>query len=235
MLPKLAQSLVDLVYPPACRLCSQLLATADDFCPECRRELLHDPFSTCPHCGSTVGPNTDVSNGCSRCRDEHFAFDKVVRVGPYSGLLRELVLRAKADEAAAEAAGSIFAEGIGCKLAGERFDGVVGVPLHWRRAWRRQYNQSVVLAQMLAAAIKTPWWKRTLRRVRPTPFQTGLSGPQRRLNVRDAFRVRVKGLPGTSILLVDDVLTTGATADAAAKALRKAGATRVVVAVLAHG
>ncbi len=234
MLTELTRGLLDLVYPPVCRLCDRVLATQADFCRECRLELLTDPHTCCPRCGSTVGPHTDVSNGCNDCRDENYAFEKVFRVGPYVGLRRDLVLLAKTDEAAAEAAAAIFAERIGCMLAQEHFDGVVGIPLHWRRAWRRKYNQSVILARTLAAAIDSRCWQRTLRRVRSTPQQTSLTGAARRLNVRGVFRAN-PGLEGKRILLVDDVLTTGATADAAAKALRNAGANRIVVAVLAHG
>ncbi len=234
MFTDLIRGLVDLTYPPVCRLCDRLLATQADFCPECRLELLTDPHTCCPRCGSTVGPHTDVSNGCIHCRDENYAFEKVFRVGPYVGLRRDLVLLAKKDEATAEAAAAIFAERIGCMLAGEPFDGVVGIPLHWRRAWRRKYNQSVILARALAAAIDSPCRKKMLRRVRSTARQTSLTGAARRLNVRGAFLAN-PGVDGQRILLVDDVLTTGATADAAARALRNAGATRVVVAVLAHG
>lgn len=234
MFKDLCRGLVDLIYPPACRLCDRLLATQADFCPECRLELLTDPHTCCPRCGSTVGPHTDVSNGCNDCRDENYAFEKVFRVGPYAGLRRDLVLLAKTDEAAAEAAAAIFAERIGCMLAGEHFDGVVGIPLHWRRAWRRKYNQSVILARALAAAIRSPCRKKMLRRVRSTPLQTSLTGAARRHNVRGAFLANPR-VDGQRILLVDDVLTTGATADAAARALRTAGATRVVVAALAHG
>jgi ComF family protein len=235
MLTDLARSVLDLIYPPVCRLCDRLLAARADFCPDCRRELLSDPFRSCQRCGATVGPHVDVTAGCFQCRDERFAFDNVLRVGPYAGLRRDLVLRAKTDESVAEAAGAIFAEGIGCKLAGVQVDGVIGIPLHWHRGWRRQYNQSAILARMLAAATGLKLLSKSLRRIRPTPLQTSLSGSARRLNVRGAFRARHKGLQGKSILVTDDVMTTGATADAAAKALRDAGAKRVVVAVLSHG
>jgi ComF family protein len=235
MFTDLTRGILDLIYPPVCRLCDRLLPAQADFCPECRLALLTDPFPTCPRCGSTVGPYADTVNGCFRCRDEHFSFERVIRVGPYDGLRRDLVIRAKSDEAMAEAAAAIFAEGIGCKLAGVHVDGVMGVPLHWYRAWHRKYNQSVLLARKLAAAIGSNCWNRSLRRVRPTPLQTSLTGTARRLNVRGAFRAKPRGLQGKSILLTDDVLTTGATADAAAKALLAAGAGRVIVAVLSHG
>jgi ComF family protein len=235
MFTDLTRGILDLVYPPACRLCDRLLGAQADFCLECRRELLTDPFPNCPRCGGTVGPHANTVNGCFHCRDDHFSFARVIRVGPHVGLRRDLVIRAKTDEAMAEAAASIFAEGIGCKLAGVPVDGVIGVPLHWYRAWHRKYNQSVLLARSLAAAIGSTCWNRSLRRVRPTPLQTSLTGTARRLNVRDAFRAKPRGLQGKTIVLTDDVLTTGATADAAAKALLAAGAKQVIVAVLSHG
>src|SRR5262245_37052486 len=114
LLTDLARGVLDLVYPPVCRLCDRLLEKRADFCPECRRELLTDSFRSCLRCGGTVGPHVDVETGCFHCRDEHFAFDKVLRVGPYEGLRRDLVIRSKTDEAMAEAAAVIFAERIGC-------------------------------------------------------------------------------------------------------------------------
>lgn len=234
MFKQLIRGVVDLVYPATCRLCHRLTDSAD-FCASCRRKLLTDPYPTCPRCCSSVGPHTDVLGGCPHCRDEHFSFTRVFRVGPYDSELRALVVRAKWNEDCAEAAALIFAEGIGCKLAGEQIDVVVGVPLHWHRVWHRKYNQSVLLARALAAKIGVPCWNRSLRRVKPTPPQTGLSGTARRQNVRGAFRAKSRGLHGKSVLLVDDVLTTGATANAAAMALNAAGARQVIVAVMAHG
>ena len=111
-------------------------------------------------------------------------------------------------------------------------------PLHWWRRWQRGYNQSSSLALALATRLRLPlekWW---LKRIRNTPSQKALSAAARKENVRGAFRVRSTAAPkGRSILLVDDVMTTGATAHEAARVLRAAGATRVIVAVLAraHG
>jgi predicted amidophosphoribosyltransferase len=106
-------------------------------------------------------------------------------------------------------------------------------PLHWWRHWQRGHNQSEALARALARRLGVPCRPRWLRRVRHTPRQTQQPPSARADNVRGAFRAR-RGAPlaGTTVLLVDDVLTTGSTASEAARALRAAGAGRVVVAVL---
>jgi ComF family protein len=107
------------------------------------------------------------------------------------------------------------------------------VPLHWkRRAWRG-YNQSAEVAERLARRLKLPFHENLLRRTRPTPVQTNLSATKRRENVRNAFSPR-RRLEGASVLLVDDVMTTGATCHYAAKALKEAGASKVIAAILAR-
>jgi ComF family protein len=160
-----------------------------------------------------------------------------VRVGPYNGLLRQLILRLKraAGEGLAEQLGSLWAECAGARLSETGAEAVVPVPLHWWRRLARGYNQSAALARALADRLRLPCRTGWLRRVRHTPFQTSQTSSARRENVRQAFRARaVAGLRGRSVLLVDDILTTGSTAGEAARALRAAGAARVVVAVLAR-
>ncbi|MBX7104601.1 MAG: double zinc ribbon domain-containing protein [Gemmataceae bacterium] len=235
MLRDVARGLLDLAFPPVCRLCAVPLARGGDLCPPCRDELLLDPYSTCPRCGSSLGAGVVPAAKCADCRGESYAFDRVYRVGRYEGRRRELILRAKRDESAAECAARVFAESIGPKLAGEGVEVVSAVPLHWYRSWRRQYNQSVLFARELAVRLRVPLAARSLRRIRSTPPQTWLTPTARRQNVRGAFRARGEQLRGKTVALVDDVLTTGATADATAQALKQAGAARVIVAVLAHG
>jgi len=116
----------------------------------------------------------------------------------------------------------------------ERIDAVVPVPLHWRRRWARGFNQSELLARGIARRCGVPM-VRVLHRTRPTATQTGLSNTGRRHNVAGAFQVRrPQSVAGKRILLVDDVMTTGSTAAACARALRRAGAGRIVVLTVAR-
>jgi ComF family protein len=235
----LSRGLLDLLYPNLCWVCGNPIAPQEvDFCASCRRALSHDPHPTCPRCCSTVGPLVDLSGGCSRCHNESFAFDGALRLGTYEGLLRDVVLRMKHQlgEGLAEVIGRLWAEHAESSLRDFKADVVMPIPLHWWRQWRRGYNQSEALARALAARLRLPCRPRWLRRVRATAMQTQqTSSSGRRENVRGAFAVR-RGvtLSGKTVLLVDDVMTTGSTCHEAARALRQAGAVRVVVSVLAH-
>jgi ComF family protein len=235
----LAQGLLALLYPGVCAGCGCALSLEEvPFCIPCKTALTSDSQRTCPRCASTVGPFALIHDGCSMCRDEVFHFEGALRLGPYEGLLRELVLRMKhaSGEGLAELLGSLWAEQSGPRLREIHADVVVPVPLHWWRRLARGYNQSEALAEALAAHLRLPCRPRWLRRARYSPRQTERTPAQRRENVRGVFRARPRpALRGQTILLVDDVLTTGSTVSEAARALRAAGAARVFVAVLAHG
>jgi ComF family protein len=114
---------------------------------------------------------------------------------------------------------------------------LVLIPLHWRRQWARRFNQSALLAEVVAKASSLPVAYSALKRVKATPQQVGLSQSQRAANVQGAFRVPDEGKPevaGRRLILVDDVLTSGATADTCARALLRAGAANVDVLVFAR-
>jgi ComF family protein len=116
-------------------------------------------------------------------------------------------------------------------------DMLIPVPLHWRRAWHRRYNQSGALARVIEHASGVKLRGELLQRVRPTEQQVGLSRPQRASNVQGAFKVpadRQPEIAGRRVILIDDVLTSGATADACARALLRAKAVQVDVLVFAR-
>jgi ComF family protein len=116
-------------------------------------------------------------------------------------------------------------------------DALVPVPLHWRRLWARRFNQSAALAGVISALTDVPVIHDGLKRVRATPQQVGKSKVERADNVQGAFRVvpeHGSSIFGRRLLLVDDVLTSGATADACARALLRAGASHVDVLIFAR-
>jgi ComF family protein len=234
----LGRGLLHLVYPGHCLTCGRPLGEEEpSFCGDCRRALFADPKPCCPRCAATVGPFGVVDGRCGRCRDEGFAFEAALRLGPYDGLLRQVILRLKdrRGEGLAELIGERWAEQERDRFRGLGAEAVVPVPLHFWRRMGRGYNQSHALARGLSLRLGIPCQTGWLRRVRNTPRQTAQTLAGRRENVRGAFRVR-RGisLRGRCVLLVDDVMTTGATAGEAARVLRAAGASRIAVAVLAR-
>jgi ComF family protein len=175
--------------------------------------------------------------GCSACRNRTLGFDAVIALGPYEGALRELCLRLKHERYAwlAPWLSELLIEARREALASLPADAwVVPVPLHWWRHWRRGYNQAEALARGLAGRIGLPL-RRGLRRLRATMKLAELSPTERARALHGAFRARRSpGLARSTVVLVDDVLTTGATCGAAARALKHAGASQVVVIVLAR-
>lgn len=234
-----AEGLADLVWPRSCHVCGDALLpslTEAWLCPACLVAMTSDTLPTCPRCASTVGPHTVLDDGCPRCRNHRFRFVGAIRLGAYEGRLRDAVLALKQfdGEPLAEQLGRTWATHRGQQLLSSAPTLVVPVPLHWVRRVKRGYNQSAAIARGVAAELGTRMAE-PLRRVRSTPLQTTRSATDRAANVKNAFRLRVGAVVRSErILLVDDVLTTGATADECAGALLAAGAAQVRVAVLAH-
>jgi predicted amidophosphoribosyltransferase len=175
--------------------------------------------------------------GCYHCRGRKIWFDATIVLGSYSGKLRELLLRMKQAEGddLSLAIGRLTWQMRGERLAALDADVVAPIPLHWRRRLVHRTNSAAVLAEVLSAKLGLPRADRLLRRTRYTIRQFDLNPPQRWENVRKAFTVRAGyHLRDAHVLLVDDILTTGATCSEAARALRSAGAARVTVVVPAR-
>jgi ComF family protein len=175
---------------------------------------------------------------CSGCQRRRFHFRGVVALGGYHEELREAVLRMKryTGEALGMALGELLWRERGQQILAWQPSIVVPVSMHWTRRVIRQTNSAEVLAEVLGKRLGVPVRRLLLRRTRRTRPQVGLSASRRRTNMRGAFAVRRwHGCRDARALLVDDVLTTGSTCSEAARALVKAGANGVFVAVLARG
>jgi ComF family protein len=176
----------------------------------------------------------DEDGRCRLCRSGLTGFRRAWAFGEYDGTLRRLIHLFKYNriETLAKPLGVMLASAL---PRSERFDLIVPMPLHWFRHWRRGFNQSEQLARVLSQRTGIPLVSRSLVRRKPTTPQAGLSGAQRRLNVSGAFLVKRRHLiENRRVLLVDDVMTTGATAGTCAAALRRAGAAEVSVLTLAR-
>jgi ComF family protein len=176
----------------------------------------------------------DAEGRCALCRNGLRGFDAAYCFGSYEGTLRELVHLYKYGRI--QTLSRPLADFLGAALPlDERFEAVTPVPLHWRKQWHRGFNQSDLLACAIARRRGLPV-VRALRRGRYTQTQAGLSNTERRKNVSAAFQCRRAGLAlsGRRVLLVDDVMTTGSTAAACARVLKRAGVARVVLLTVAR-
>lgn len=224
----------DLIFPPHCPGCGGALAegSAEGLCAECRGDLPRLQTAWCARCGAALAT---AAASCTGCRGDS-AIDALVHATAYAGTARRLVQRFKyeADFAAGRLLARLLAECVRTGLPGGA-DLLVPVPLHRRRLGARGFNQAALLARACGRQLGLPVDVAALRRVRRTRALAGLHPEERVAEVAGAFTVRRPGaVAGRRVLLVDDVLTTGATAEGCCRALREAGAAWTAVAVAAR-
>ncbi len=234
---RLGRIALDSVLPPRCLACGAVVAGEGALCPPCWGRLAFIGLPHCACCGLPFAFEVAADSLCGECLRAEPSFDRARSALRYDDASRALVLAFKHGDGTHAA--PAFARWM-VQAAGEMLrdaDLVVPVPLHRWRLFRRRYNQAALLARSLAVQAGKPVAAGLLLRRRRTPSQGGLSRTGRIANVRGAFAVSDKEstrLRDRSVLLVDDVMTTGATVGECARILRRAGAARVDVATLAR-
>jgi ComF family protein len=235
-LAEASDALISVIFPAGCRICDKLLVDARrvPICQECLSAFQRVPQPYCEVCGRPL-PGLTKQEGatllCPACHDKTYAFDRARSFAIYEAPLVQAILLLKFEQI--EPLGSWFAERL-AELAHNEgnllaADVVVPVPLHRDRERERGYNQAALISRPLAKRLRLPHKAVLLMRTRARPDKRILSLEERWDSVRGAFATR----PGSQVdslrvLLVDDVLTTGATLDACARALREAGAKSVI-------
>ncbi len=230
---------LDMLYPRRCIGCgASSPGTFRYICWECWSDSARVEAPFCHLCGDPVAGAIDHDFICYSCSAEKPSFDGARSAVRYDGVVGESLRQLKYEQALwlAPDIATLLHHCIQAEYPGRSFDLLVPVPLHHVRRRDRGYNQSAVLARELGRKLGRKSHPGLLRRIRPTISQTNLTAKARLSNVTKAFQYKKgKRLAGRRVLLVDDVMTTGATVNACAKALKKGGAASVHVITAARG
>lgn len=222
---RLFRSLLDFALPPRCGGCGAITDDVDSFCVECWRELEFLGASGCVRCGLPLEA-TD-SETCGACLARPPRLERIRAAVAYGDISRSIAIRLK------------YGRNVGLARTMSRYmhaliadvpcdSMLVPVPLHRGRLWSRGFNQAAIVARDLSRRTGVEVAVDALSRIRPTAPLKGMNMRQRRRTVAGAFRVNPRTrLNGRTIILIDDVLTTGSTANACARVLKRAGAERV--------
>ena len=230
------RSVLDLFLPPVCLGCDQRLTEHDALCPACWRKIDFIRAPLCDRLGIPLAYDTGGVMLSAAAFADPPDYNRARAVARFDGLMRDLIHALKFSDT--HDARRLFGRWLA--NAGEDLlrdaDILVPVPLAWSRLLSRRYNQAQILAQSTGEICGLPVVAQALIRRRRTGAQVGLTRLARRRNVSGAFVVppaALSAIAGKAVVLIDDVITTGATASAAARALRRAGARSVDVLVLA--
>jgi ComF family protein len=232
--------LTDLVYPPRCPLCGEGLAAQDGLCPACWSELAIPGEPACALCQRPFGEGMPEGTICAPCLAEPPRHDGIAAGTLYNDASRKLVLAFKHGRRIALA--PLLARLIVARLPQQVVEHrgewlAVPVPLHRLRLWRRGFNQSALLAREIARLSGAEVLVDGLVRRKVTPVLGGLGRKARARALSGAIAAnprRAGQLKGAQVLLVDDVMTSGATSAACVSALKRAGAKKVIVACFAR-
>ncbi|HXC56063.1 MAG TPA: ComF family protein [Rhizomicrobium sp.] len=229
---------LDLLFPPLCIACRAQVSAPGALCAQCWQTIQFLDGPLCECCGLPFDFDPGGATLCAACHARPPAYDKARAVMRYDAHARGPILALKHGDRLDLVPGFTRWLERGGRALLDEADIILPVPLHPWRLWSRRYNQSAELARALARHCGKPADFQALVRSRATPSQGAMpSAKARRRNMLGAFKVSPRhksAIAGRNLLLIDDVLTTGATVDACARALKRAGAAKVLVLALAR-
>ena len=210
----------------------------DGWCRECRIQIDPQNYHRCQSCAAVLAQPSPYSQGCASCHRQDFPFELAISVHNYDGLLQRLVTQSKntGDETLMAQLGRLLGHQVKKHRQTADTDLMVPIPTHWKRRFSSNgFHGPSLIAQNIEKITGIPQSQRILRAVKPTLKQGRLSRTARLKNIRDAFACKhPEKIERRTVMLIDDVMTSGATMTEATKVLKRAGAKKVIVAVIAR-
>lgn len=232
----LAKNLINLIYPLHCASCRKPLDAMDEtgVCRFCISQVRPNPKPYCRSCGRSLESTEEL---CADCKETRFHFERAYSACLHEGAMKELIhsFKYKRNMGLGRVLSEYMANFLGDnKEITDGIDAVTFVPLHPARQAERGFNQSQLLADTLARSIDMPFLN-CLKKIRSSRPQNELTRDSRLTNLRGAFKIRDLKIDDLGLLLIDDVMTTGATLDECSRVLLDSGAKKVKCLTLARG
>ena len=226
---------MDALYPAICPICDDIIMPRGaDICPACEKKLTYVPASFCMRCGKPVDDDMEY---CSDCKRGEHVYDEGRAALVYDEYISKSIYRFKyyGKREFAKFYARVIYDRLGRKLSDWNADVIIPVPIHKSRLKKRGYNQAALIAKELSRKLNIPVREDLVCRNRTTTVQKRLSAVERQNNLKKAFNVTQNVVKYDSVLIVDDIYTTGATVDAMARCLKTAGVRKVFFVTLSIG
>lgn len=233
-LKRIKDMLLDVVFPPICPVCNRIVGAGRHICPECMKKLYYVEEPYCMKCGKPVDEEDEF---CRDCRSTHHVYDEGRAALLYDEYMSRSIYRFKYNgkQEFAGVYADIMYERLSSKIRAWNADVIIPVPVHKSRLKKRGYNQAALIAQKLSKLLKIPVREDIVTRHTATKVQKNLGARTRQNNLKKAFNITSNSVEYNSVLIVDDIYTTGATVDALAGCLKRAGIKKVYFATLCIG
>ena len=239
-MPAIMESIISIIYPPVCAGCNKPNHSNEKniyICNECYYNIKRHVPPFCQKCGRGLMQTKDIYSGaCSICQNRQYYFNQAWSICSYEGIIKELIHKFKYNQKVQYKAifEDLFNEFIETFNVLSEIDLIIPIPLHPARLREREYNQSQVLASIVSKIINKPSDCKILFRRKNTKSQINLNEEKRFKNIADCFAIKnSKEILNKSILLIDDVFTTGITLSEAAKVISKGHPKKISILTLA--
>ena len=230
------KKIIDLIYPARCPLCGDIVMPRGQLaCPECMTAAPYVTEPMCKKCGKPL--QDEIEEYCSDCRTKEHSYDKGLALFAYDDMVKQSISRFKYENKREYAGfyGHEMVLRLGTEIRSWKADAIIPIPLHRSRQRYRGYNQSELIAEVVGRELQIPLYTHLVMREKKTIAQKKLNHGERQNNLKRAFKISQNDVKLDTVILLDDIYTTGSTIDAVAAILKNTGVKQVFFIALSVG